>query len=350
LNSFTHSVESGGPTPRERNAAEAERAAGTRPSPPLFRRWISRERLAIPVMFLPWILLLGILGTLALASNFQNFGLAFWGPNWNPNPNMPSQASYGILYFLIGTGITSVFSLALAMALSLGLAIAIAIYLRGLLARVVTLFVDLLAGIPSVVYGIWGYVVLAPYFGQSVQPGLMRYFGWIPGLSAPASETNSGEGLLLAIVILTLMVVPLATAFIRDSLRALPRDLEESGLALGATRWEVTRRLNIPYARKGIGSAVLIGFGRAAGETVAVAMVIGNEVRPPDSLYTGSSTVASLLVNQFDSAFIYPSLLHALVEIALVLFLVTFAVNFFGRRLTGGAAQAFPGVPEPPGG
>ena len=286
-----------------------------------------------PPSLLPLAVFLAIVLTLVYASHLENFGLAFWGTDWNPSPADPSAATYGIAYFALGTALTSALALALAMLLSLGLAIGLVVYLPPAPSRVLTLFVDLLAGIPSVVYGIWGYVILAPYFGHTLEPALIRALGWLPGFMATPSEIAGGTGLLLAIIILTLMVVPLSTALIRDSLRSVPRDLEESGLALGATRWEVLRRVSLPYARRGVWSALLLGFGRAVGETVAVFMVIGNQVQLPTSIFSGSSTIATQLVGQFDSAFVYPHLLHALVEFALVLFAITFAVNYVGRRI-----------------
>ncbi len=292
------------------------------------RRW-----LGTPLALLPLAILSAIVAVLLYASHLQYFGLSFWGPTWMPNELNPSQASYGVLYFAVGTAITSAFAVLFALLLSLGLAISLVLYLPAPLARVLTLFVDLLAGIPSVVYGIWGYVVLAPYFSHSVYPTMVRYLGWLPGLSATNADLAGGTGVLLAVIILTFMVVPLTTALVRDSLRSVPKDLEESGLALGATRWEVVRRVYLPHARRGIWSAVLLGLGRALGETVAVFMVIGNEVRLPPSIYSGMSTIATLLVGQFDAAFAYPDLLRALIEIALVLFLITLAVNLIGRRV-----------------
>lgn len=320
-------------------APPADPAAG----PSAWRRWAGS-----PIALLPLALLGAIVGILLYASRLQYFGLSFWGPAWNPNELDPAQATYGVLYFAIGTGITSAFAVLFAIALSLGLAISLVFYLPPSLARVLTLFVDLLAGIPSVVYGIWGYVVLAPYFSVSVYPTMVHYLGWLPGFSANNAELAGGTGVLLAVILLTFMVVPLTTALVRDSLRSVPRDLEESGLALGATRWEVVRRVYLPLARKGIYSAVLLGLGRALGETVAVFMVIGNEVRLPPSIYSGTSTIATLLVGQFDAAFAYPDLLRALIEIALVLFLITLGVNLIGRRafaeagvggITGGSAS-----------
>lgn len=289
--------------------------------------------LGAPLGWAPLILLLAIVTVLLYASRLEYFGLAFWGPVWLPDPLNPSQSSYGVLVFAAGTAITSAMAVILAMLLSVGLAISLVVFLPSGLARFLTVFVDLLAGIPSVVYGIWGYVVLAPYFANDLEPGLIHTLGWLPGFAADPSQIAGGTGVLLAVIILTFMVVPLTTALVRDSLRSVPRDLEESGLALGATRWEVIWRVYLPHAKRGIWAAVLLGLGRALGETVAVFMVIGNQLRFPPSIFSGTSTIATLLVSQFDSAFAYPDLLRALIEIALVLFLITLGVNLLGRRV-----------------
>jgi phosphate transport system permease protein len=281
---------------------------------------------------------------LFLSSHFQDFGFAFFGPSWNPNPTDPSVATYGILYFVIGSAVTAGVVLVLAMLLSLGIAISLVVFLPSAASRALTTLTDLLAGIPSVVYGIWGYVILAPYFSSQLDPALSHYLGWLPGFSASPTEYAGGTGLILAIFILTIMVVPLTTALLRESLRAIPREQVESGLALGATRWEVLRRVQIPFARRSIPSALLLGFGRAVGETVAVFMVIGNEVKLPTSLFSGSATMATLLVGQFDSAFEYPDLLHALVEVALLLLAISLVVNLLGLRYFGARTMSHLGV------
>ncbi|EQD34866.1 phosphate ABC transporter, inner membrane subunit PstC, partial [mine drainage metagenome] len=138
-----------------------------------------------------------------------------------------------------------------ASSLSLAISIALTVYLPRRLSRVLTTLTDLLAGIPSVVYGIWGFVVLAPYFASTVEPNLRNALGWLPGFGGPESAIGGGTGLLLGIFILTLMVIPLTTAVMRESLRSVPRDVVEAGLALGATPWEVVRRVRLRVARRG---------------------------------------------------------------------------------------------------
>ncbi len=288
-------------------------------------RWAGSIPALLPLGFLAAIVL-----TLVFATGLENFGLSFFGTDWNPSTGDPSKAVFGIMTFVVGTLITSVFALVFALGLSLALALSIVFYLPPRMSQVLAPFVDLLAGIPSVVYGIWGFWIVAPVFGETINPTIVRYLGWIPGLQGPVIA--SGVGIPLAILILTLMIVPVTTTLIRDSLRAVPQALDESGLALGATRWEVIRRVDIPYAKRGMWSAVLLGFGRAVGETVAVFMVIGDATKLPASLLDVSYTMPGALVGQLDSAFIQPNYLHALAELAIVLFLITFVVNFAGRR------------------
>jgi len=313
---------------------------GSEPTPPPRSSRMSRGsrqslRNAIfsPVGLIP----LGILGVIVLvlvvASGLRNFGASFWSLNYNFIPNDPAGSSWGIGVFLIGTGITAGLALVLASALSLALAISITVYLPPIPSRLLTILTNLVAGIPSVVVGIWGFVILAPYFGLTLEPTLRNAIGWVPGFGGPLSDIGPW-GLLLAIFILTIMIVPLTTALMRESLRSVPRDMVEAGLALGATRWEVVRRVRLRYARRGLWSAVLLGFGRAIGESVAVAMVIGAVPRFPSSLYAPSTSVASFIFYQLDSAFFYPDLLKLLVEYALVLLALAVVINLFAQRLT----------------
>ncbi len=320
-----------------RPAAEAEpSAAGTSPAPAPARgtrpaNW--RAWLGSPIALIPFLLVAIVTLVLVAASHFQDFGASFWSTYYDFLPGNSTGSSWGIGSFVVGTGITAGAALVLATGLSLALSVSIVVYLPSIPSRILTILTNLLAGIPSVVYGIWGYVILAPYFALTLEPGLRDTIGWIPGFGGPVSEIGP-HGLLLAIAILTIMIIPLTTALMRDALRAVPGDLIEAGLALGATRWEVARRVRMRSARLGIGSAVLLGFGRAVGESVAVAMVIGAVPAIPQSLYSASTTQASLTFHQLDSAFIYPLLLRFLVEIALVLLVIALVVNLLAQRLT----------------
>jgi phosphate transport system permease protein len=292
------------------------------------RAWIGS-----PIALIPLILVGLVAIVLLYASGLHDFGGSFWSFNYNFIPGDPSASSWGIGTFVVGTALTAGLALVLATALSLALSISIVVYLPTIPSRVLTVLTNLLAGIPSVVYGIWGFVILAPYFGFTLEPTLRSVIGWLPGFGGPASEIGPW-GILLAVFILTIMIIPLTTALMREALWSVPRDLVEAGLALGATRWEVARRVRMHSARLGIASAILLGFGRAVGESVAVAMVIGAVPKLPLSVYSESTTIASFVFYQLDSAFLYPDLLELLVEYALFLLLIAVGVNLLAQRLT----------------
>jgi phosphate transport system permease protein len=284
----------------------------------------------IPAL-VPTALLIAIVVELVISTKFTNFGLGFWSPNWTPTPTT-GPPTFGIAVFVAGSFLTAVPALLLAMAIGLGIAIASTTYLPRRLTRFLDPFVDLLAGIPSIVYGIWGYLLVAPFFGSEINPAIYHHFSWLPGFGAPAPAIE-GVGLPAAIFILTLMALPITTLLIRDALRAVPRDLWEAGLGLGATRWETTRRVAIPYGMRGIVSAGFLGFGRAFGETVAVAMVLNIVPAYPLNFYSGTSTMAAQMFTQLDSAYGNGQFLAALSEMALVLLGISLVVNVVGRRL-----------------
>jgi phosphate transport system permease protein len=259
-----------------------------------------------------------------------NFGWGFFGAKFDPLPST-GPASWGILVFVVGSFLTAVPALILSMLIGLGIAIASTSYLPGFVTRFLDPFVDLLAGIPSVIYGIWAFVLIGPYFGTVLNPWLANHVSFIPGFGLPSGPAT-GQGLPLAIFILMLMALPITTLLIRDALRSVPRDLWESGLALGATRWEVTRKVSLPYAIRGILSAGFLGFGRAFGETVAVAMILGVNVVFPFNFYSGTSTMAATMFELLDSAYGNSQFLAVLAEMALVLLAITLTVNIVGRR------------------
>lgn len=263
--------------------------------------------------------------SLLVASRLHNFGWLFFSFN---------AAADGIMVYVTGSFLTAVPALVLAMLVGLGIAVASTTYLPRLVSAWLDPFVDVLAGIPSIVYGIWGFYVVGPYLGATVFPWTAEHVGFLPGLGATAfSPAASGQGLALAIVILFLMILPITTLLVRDALRAIPRDLWESGLALGATRWEVVRRVALPYAKRGVWAAGFLGFGRAIGETVGVAMVIGQAAKLPGNAYDGTSTMASLIINTVDSAFELGNTIYLqfLAELGIVLFAITLVVNLAGR-------------------
>ncbi|MEX1045697.1 MAG: phosphate ABC transporter permease subunit PstC [Chthoniobacterales bacterium] len=251
----------------------------------------------------------------------EKFGLGFLtGGQWQPN-----RERYGVLPFLVGTGATA--GIALLIAFPPGLAIAIFLsedFLPRPARQFVRFVVELLAAIPSVVYGLWGIVVVIPIV-QAVGTWTSERFGHIPLLSGPAY----GNSLLTAGLVLALMVLPTITAISRSSLVAVPHTLREGAYALGATRWEAIFGVILPTAAPGVVAATILALGRAMGETMAVAMLIGNSSRLSWSLFAPSGTLASLLANQFGEA--EGLQVAALMYAALVLVALTLAVNFAGE-------------------
>ena len=239
----------------------------------------------------------------------------------------PIKGEFGALPFIYGTVVSSLIALLISVPLSLGIAVFLVEQAPHFLSRPVGFLVELLAAIPSVVYGVWGIFVLAPFLRVYVEPPLGRWLGWLPLFSG----TITGIGLLTGGLILAIMVTPIISAVVRDVLSAVPSSQREAALALGATKWETTRVV-LTNGAPGIAGAVILGLGRAVGETMAVTMVIGNRPKISASLFDPSYTIASAIANEFTEATqdIY---LSALVELGLILFLVTFVVNAVARVL-----------------
>lgn len=258
--------------------------------------------------------------------SIQAFGLSFLtSSTWEPNP---TRERYGAFPFIAGTLISSFLALALAAPVGIALATYInevlAVRLRGFFRFVV----EILATIPSVVYGLWGVFVLAPWVGHGIAPVLTSTLGFLPFFGEPRDPRN----MLCAVLILSIMILPMIVAISLDAIRAVPASYREAALGLGATRWEMIRVAVWPPARSGFIGAAFLALGRALGETMAVTMVIGNGRRISPSLFAASDTVASTIANQFAES---PSDLFtaALIEMALLLFLVTLFVNIIARLL-----------------
>ncbi|HET7341149.1 MAG TPA: phosphate ABC transporter permease subunit PstC [Methylomirabilota bacterium] len=250
----------------------------------------------------------------------------------------PVAEHFGAVPFVYGTLLSSLLALLIAVPLGVGAAIYLAELAPGWVRPPVTFLVELVAAVPSVVYGLWGIFVLAPLLRTWVQPALGKTLGFLPLFQGPPY----GVGMLAAGIILAIMVVPFITAVTREVLLAVPNAQREAALALGATRWETTRLAVLRYGRSGIIGAVLLGLGRALGETMAVTMVIGNRPEVSLSLFAPGYTMASVIANEFTEA-TSDLYLAALVEIGLLLFVVTIAVNAVARLLVwsvGGAMQA----------
>jgi len=276
------------------------------------------------------------LATDSLAS-VRQFGFGFLtSQRWDP-----VKGEFGALPFIYGTIVSSLIALLISVPFSLGIAIFLVEQAPHYISRPVGFLVELLAAIPSVVYGLWGIFVLAPFLRNYIEPPLAKALGWLPLFKG----SITGIGLLTGGIILAIMVTPIISAVVRDVLAAVPGSQREAALALGATKWEMIRVVLVNGA-PGIAGAIILGLGRALGETMAVTMVIGNRPQISASLFEPSYTIASAIANEFTEATgdLY---LSALVELGLILFLVTFIVNGIARvlvwnvtRKTGGVGRA----------
>ena len=258
----------------------------------------------------------------------REFGLSFLtSSEWNP-----SARTFGALPFIYGTIVTAVIALLISVPVSLGIAVFLTEQASVRVARPIAFLVELLAAIPSVVYGLWGIFVLAPFIREYLGAWLQTYLGFLPLFQGRLT----GIGMLTGGIILAIMVTPIITAVVRDVLEAVPTTQREAALALGATKWETTRVV-LGNAASGIAGAVVLGLGRAIGETMAVTMVIGNVPQITSNLFEPGYTIASVLAANFAEAR-DPLYFSALIEIGLILFLVTFVVNGIAKLMVTGIA------------
>jgi phosphate transport system permease protein len=259
------------------------------------------------------------------APSIFRFGPAFLiGTEWNENKNL-----FGALPFIYGTLVTSAIAIVIGFPISLGVAIFISEKLKSHQTFGYSLgtVVDLLAAVPSVVYGLWGVFVLVPLLRDYVEKPLNHYLGFIPLFSG----RPEGFDFFSAGIVLAIMIIPTMSAVSRDVLKAVPNSQREAMYSLGATEWEVTQKSVLPYARSGIFGGFILGLGRAFGETMAVVMVIGNIPNITANLFSSGYTLSSLIANEFgESTGLYES---SIIEIALILFAVALLVNFIARFL-----------------
>ncbi len=278
------------------------------------------------------ILVLLIIYELAVGSlpAIKAFGWRFlFTSKWDP-----VTKQFGALTFIFGTLVTSALAILLAAPLGVGLAVYLVEIAPKKLRGPVSFLVDLLAAIPSVVYGLWGLFVMAPWLQRVVEPWLARNFGWLPFFQGPAY----GVGILAGGLILTIMILPTIVSISREVIATTPRSLRQAVYALGSTRWEMIKGAMLPYARSGITGAVMLGLGRALGETMAITMVIGNRPEISTSLFAPAQTMASLIANEFTEA-TYSLYISSLVEIGLVLFAITIILNIAARLLISRIAR-----------
>jgi phosphate transport system permease protein len=263
----------------------------------------------------------------------DKFGFSFFFRSaWDP-----VNGNFGALPFIYGTIVSSIVGLVIAVPLAIGVAVFLTEMCPKFLRSPLAFLTELLAAIPSVVYGLWAVFVLVPILRQYVDPFLMKTLGWSGLFTGP----NYGIGMLAAGVILSIMILPIISSLTREVMSAVPHAQREAVLALGATRWEMIRMGVLRNARIGIVGSVILGLGRALGETMAVTMVIGNRPAIARSLLAPAYSMASVLANEFTEAS-DPLYLSALIEIGLALFIVTIVVNALARVLVWAVTRGTP--------
>jgi phosphate transport system permease protein len=308
------------------NPAPGHALGGARFGDRLFKALLTVAALAVPVLlgFLVWELWSGS------REAIHEFGFGFLtSSEWDP-----VEGRFGALPLIFGTVVSSALALLIAVPLSLGVAIFLTEFAPMRIRGPVAFLIELLAAIPSVVYGLWGIFVMIPFLRATVYPFLKDTLGFLPFFQGPIY----GPGMLSAAIILAIMVMPYIMSVSREVLLAVPNTQREAAMALGATRWEALTGAVLPYARSGIIGAVILGLGRALGETMAVTMVIGNRHEIAASLFAPGYTMAAAIANEFAEA-VENIHLSALSYVALTLFVVTVLINAAARLLIWRVAQ-----------
>ncbi|RII29860.1 MAG: phosphate ABC transporter permease subunit PstC [Geobacter sp.] len=266
--------------------------------------------------------------------SLRKFGWGFiTGSDWDA-----VQGSFAALPYLYGSIVSSILAILLATPLSVGTALFITELAPHKVGVVTASLVELLAAIPSVIYGLWGILVMTPWLQTTIEPFLIKHLGFLPFFQG----APYGVSMLAAVFILMIMIIPIITSITKEVLLAVPQSQKEAAFALGATRWEMIRMAVIPYGRSGILGAVILGLGRAIGETMAVTMVIGNTPQISLSLLSPAYTMPSVIANEFAEA---TSKLHtaSLMEIGLILLVVTLVINFMARLLLWSVTRRWKG-------
>jgi phosphate transport system permease protein len=259
---------------------------------------------------------------------FRTFGLGFLvSERWNPVTD-----NFGALPAIYGTVVTSFIAMLIAVPVGLMIAFFLTELCPPWLRRPIGIAIELLAGIPSIIYGIWGLFVFAPFLQGTLQPFLINTLGNVPGIAPLFSGPPYGIGMLTAGLILAIMVLPFVTSITRDVFEAVPPVLKEAAYGVGCTTWEVVRNVVLPYARVGVIGGIMLGLGRALGETMAVTFVIGNAHRISASLLAPGTTISASIANEFTEAVgdLYTS---ALIALGLILFVITFIVLAAARYM-----------------
>jgi phosphate transport system permease protein len=291
------------------------------------------------LMLICAIMIFAIVGLIAFelirnsVESWNKFGFSFFfSQTWDP-----VKGNYGALPFIYGTVLTSFIALLIAVPLAVGLAVFLTEMCPRVLRGPLAFVTELLAAIPSVIYGLWAVFVLVPLMRDHINPMLIRLFGWTGFFG---EDNPTGLGTLTAGIILAIMVLPIISSLTREVMSSVPHSQREAVLALGATRWEMIRVGVLRNARIGIVGAIILGLGRALGETMAVTMVIGNQTVIQKSILANGNTLASIIASEFPEA----DGLHlsALIEIALALFVVTILVNALARVLVWAVTRGAP--------
>ncbi len=348
----------------------AETRGGQEPSaprllPPMRKRarqqgFLTFRRMITPLAILPGVGLIAILWFLTeyswpsvklngwsfITSNDWNLGNMYADPITVHGQQILVGAHYGILFLIAGTLLSTAIAVAIAVPLGVGSAMFLAEGVPGPIRPWISFFVEMLAAVPSVVFGLWGLVVVIPFLGHYVFPWMAAHFGFIPYIGG---DTGSGYGLLTSGLVLTLMIVPLITATVRDALVSQPTGLREAALALGATRWETLWSVLLPGVRREVIASTILATGRALGETMAVLMISGGALNYlPKNIYAPIFTMAAFIASQLDSALTDPTgmAVRALSEVALVLCVISVIVNsaarillYYGNRQRAGATS-----------
>jgi phosphate transport system permease protein len=312
------------------NASMVERAPSPRTARAFLRRLAAGDAVAhlVTLIFAASVVLIAYLLVYQLwirsAASRQQFGWHFWvTQTWDP-----VFEHFGALPFIYGTLVTSAVALVIAVPLGLAAAIFLAELAPRSISDRISFLIDLLAAVPSVIYGLLGIFVVVPLMRTTLGPALKDTLGFLPLFTGP----NYGVGFLTAGIVLSIMVVPFIISVSREVLLTVPREQREAALALGATKWESTWQVVVPWARTGITGSIFLALARALGETMAVTMVIGNDPKIRGSLFAPGYSIAAVIANEFTEATgkLY---LSALIELGLVLFLMTFILNGLARLL-----------------
>jgi phosphate transport system permease protein len=286
--------------------------------------------------FAVFALLIGVIVSLYFGAkpSIDKFGIDFlWTAKWNP-----VTEQFGALAMIYGTIITSVIAMIFAIPVGIGVAIFLTELSPWFVKRPIGIAIELLAGIPSIIYGIWGAFVFAPFLQTTVQPWLIDTFGNVPVLSILFAGPPFGIGVATAGVILAVMVLPFIASITRDVFDGVPPVLKEAAYGLGCTRWEVLWNVVLPYTRVGVTGGIMLALGRALGETMAVTFVIGNTNRISASLLAPGTTISAAIANEFTEA-VGDVYISALIELGLILFGITFIVLLAARYMLYRAAR-----------